>query len=88
MTQGFTQETLRVALLNRAPLRGLIHHSDRGGQYAAHDYCDITAQCANRQKYPTRSGTRQSVLEFIGYYNHDREHSSLGMQMPAEFEQV
>jgi putative transposase len=117
MPQELTREALRMALLARQPARGLIHHSDRGSQYAAHDYRDITAvcgmissmsrkgncwdnaamesangtlkvECVNRQKYATRSEARHSVLEFIGYYNHDRAHSSLGMQTPVEFEQA
>lgn len=28
------------------------------------------------------------ILEFIGYYNHDRAHSSLGNQTPVAFEQA
>lgn len=117
MPQGLTQEALRVALLSRQPAPGLIHHSDRGSQYAAHDYRDITAvcgmqtsmsrkgncwdnaamesangtlkvECVNRQRYETREQARHDVLEFIGYYNHDRAHSSLGMQTPVEFEQA
>jgi putative transposase len=121
MPQGLTQEALRVALLSRQPARGLIHHSDRGSQYAAHEYRNITAvcgmqtsmsrkgncwvndktgaamesangtlkvECVNRQKYETRSQARHDVLEFIGYYNHDRAHSSLGNQTPVEFEQA
>ncbi len=117
MPQELTTEALRVALLNRQPAPGLIHHSDRGSQYAAHDYRDITAvcgmltsmsrkgncwdnaamesangtlkvECVNRQRYETRQQARQDVLEFIGYYNHDRAHSSLGNQTPVEFEQA
>jgi putative transposase len=117
MPQGLTREALRVALLSRQPAPGLIHHSDRGSQYAAHEYRDITAvcgmqtsmsrkgncwdnaamesvngtlkvECVNRQKYATRSEARHSVLEFIGYYNHDRAHSSLRMQTPVAFEQA
>jgi putative transposase len=117
MPQGLTQEALRVAVLARQPAPGLIHHSDRGSQYAAHDYRDITAvcgmvssmsrkgncwdnaamesangtlkvECVNRQKYATREQARHDVLEFIGYYNHDRAHSSLGNQTPVEFEQA
>ncbi len=117
MPQGLTQEALRVALLSREPAPGLIHHSDRGSQYAAHDYRDITAvcgmqtsmsrkgncwdnaaiesangtlkvECVNRRSYQTREQARHDVLEFIGYYNHDRAHSSLGMQTPVEFEQA
>jgi putative transposase len=117
MPQTLTQEALRVALLCRAPPPGLIHHSDRGSQYAAHDYRAITAvcgmissmsrkgncwdnaamesangtlkvECVNRQRYETREQARQDVLEFIGYYNHDRAHSSLGNQTPVEFERA
>ncbi len=117
MPQELTTEALRVALLNRQPAPGLIHHSDRGSQYAAHDYRDITAvcgmltsmsrkgncwdnaamesangtlkvECVNRQRYETRQQARQDVLEFIGYYNHDRAHSSLGNLTPVEFEQT
>ncbi len=117
MPQELTREALRVALLNRQPVPGVIHHSDRGSQYAAHDYRDITAvcgmtssmsrkgncwdnaamesvngtlkvECVNRQRYDTRQQARQDVLEFIGYYNHDRAHSSLGYQTPVAFEQA
>lgn len=31
---------LRMAIQSRNPLPGVIHHSDRGVQYAAHDYVD------------------------------------------------
>jgi transposase InsO family protein len=31
-------EALRMAYWRRKPSKGLIHHSDRGSQYAAHDY--------------------------------------------------
>ena len=117
MPQALTTEALRTALLGRQPARGLIHHSDRGSQYAAHDYRDITAlcgmetsmsrrgncwdnaamesvngtlkvECVNREKYATREQARCDVLEFIGYYNHDRAHSTLGNQTPAQFEQA
>ena len=33
-------QALRMAIQNRNPLPGVIHHSDRGVQYAAHDYID------------------------------------------------
>jgi len=33
-----TLTALRMALANRAPLPGLVHHSDRGSQYASRDY--------------------------------------------------
>lgn len=45
-------------------------------------------ECVNRQKYETREQARMDILEFIGYYNHDRAHSSLGNQTPVAFEQA
>ena len=38
MPQELTLAALRVALGWREPDSGLVHHSDRGSQYAAHDY--------------------------------------------------
>ena len=38
MPQDLTIEALKVALGWRDPSRGMIHHSDRGSQYAAKDY--------------------------------------------------
>lgn len=36
--QELTLSALRMALLKRRPLPGLIHHSDRGSQYTSHEY--------------------------------------------------
>jgi hypothetical protein len=36
-----TLAALRMALTNRPPPPGLIHHSDRGVQYAPKDYTDL-----------------------------------------------
>lgn len=35
---------LRMALVERAPSPGLVHHSDRGVQYASHAYTDMLKQ--------------------------------------------
>lgn len=37
-------EALRMAIRNRNPPPGVIHHSDQGVQYAAHDYIDELKQ--------------------------------------------
>ena len=37
-------DALRMALAQRRPPRGLIHHSDRGSQYASGDYQELLAQ--------------------------------------------
>ena len=38
ITQQLTLNALRMAIATRRPLPGLLHHSDRGSQYAAHGY--------------------------------------------------
>ncbi|MBI4378081.1 MAG: IS3 family transposase, partial [Nitrospinae bacterium] len=38
MCRELVINALKMALLNRKPTPGLIHHSDRGSQYASHDY--------------------------------------------------
>ena len=35
---------LRMALIERQPSPGLVHHSDRGVQYASHDYTEMLKQ--------------------------------------------
>jgi putative transposase len=37
------EDTLRMALGRRQPAAGLLHHSDRGSQYASHTYQDLLA---------------------------------------------
>ncbi len=37
-------DALQMALARRQPPRGLIHHSDRGSQYASHDYQRLLAK--------------------------------------------
>jgi len=38
MTRQLTLDALTMALTHRQPARGLLHHSDRGSQYASHEY--------------------------------------------------
>jgi len=35
---------LNMAIVNRNPPKGVIHHSDRGVQYASHDYVKTLLQ--------------------------------------------
>ena len=41
MTDELTRSALNQALMRRRPLAGLIHHSDRGSQYASGDYQEL-----------------------------------------------
>ncbi len=36
--------------------------------------------------WPTRTGLEFAIVEYLGWFNHDRLHSSLGDLPPAEFE--
>lgn len=44
MKVELVSDALRMALLIRKPHRGLIHHSDRGSQYACHDYQSLLSE--------------------------------------------
>ena len=44
MTQALTGRALFRAVQQKRPAAGLIHHSDRGSQYCAHDYRKLLAQ--------------------------------------------
>jgi transposase InsO family protein len=47
---ALAMSALNMALAQRRPARGLIHHTDRGSQYASHDYRralrDVGAECS------------------------------------------
>ena len=115
MPQELTLCALDVALGWRDPAPGLVHHSDRGSQYAAKDYRNklkargitvsmsrkgdcwdnapmesvngtLKVECVHDERFETREQARQAIVEYIGYYNTERRHSSLGNISPAEFE--
>jgi putative transposase len=44
MTRSLVDEALRTAINRRSPSPGLIHHSDRGSQYASTDYQESLVQ--------------------------------------------
>jgi transposase InsO family protein len=41
---SLVQDALEMALWRRQPSAGLLHHSDRGSQYASHAYQDMLAE--------------------------------------------
>jgi putative transposase len=49
MTEQLVLDPLHQAIRNRQPPAGLIHHSDRGGQYAGRDYRAVLRRAAMRQ---------------------------------------
>ena len=46
----------------------------------------LKVECVHAQHFATREQARGAIVEFIGYYNTERLHSSLGYMTPAEFE--
>ena len=115
MPQELTLEALSMALGWRDPPDGLVHHSDRGSQYAAHDYRDVLqaraitvsmsrkgdcwdnapmesvngtvkVECVHGENFKTRAEASRAIVEYLGYYNTERLHSSLGYQTPSDFE--
>ena len=46
----------------------------------------LKVECVHGAHFATRAQARQAIVEYIGYYNTDRRHSSLGNIAPAEFE--
>ena len=46
----------------------------------------LKVECVNDEHFATRAQARHAIVEYIGYYNTERRHSSLGNITPAEFE--
>lgn len=115
MKKKLTLQALAMAYFRRKPAPGLIHHSDRGSQYACHEYQGRLKQYAmipsmSRKgdcwdnspmerffrslkterlaccRFETRQSARLEVLDYIGFYNADRLHSSLGYLSPMQYE--
>jgi transposase InsO family protein len=67
-----TLEALRMALKQRKPAPGLVHHSDRGVQYASTDYTDLlkengVAISMSRRGNPYDNATCESFIKTLKY---------------------
>ena len=67
-----TLAALRMALKRRGPAPGLVHHSDRGVQYASHDYTDLLrahgiAISMSRKGNPYDNAVAESFLKTLKY---------------------
>jgi len=49
-------------------------------------FASIKGECLDRQSWPTRASARRAVVEYIGWFNGTRLHSSLGYLTPDEYE--
>lgn len=69
---GLTIRALRNALEQRQPAPGLVHHSDRGVQYAAVDYTDLLKQhgaqiSMSRKGNPYNNAACESFMKTLKY---------------------
>jgi putative transposase len=63
---------LRMALAERRPASGLVHHSDRGVQYASHDYTELLKQhqatiSMSRKGNPYDNAACESFMKTLKY---------------------
>jgi transposase InsO family protein len=49
-------------------------------------FSSLKGELIDTRAWPTRPGARRAVVEYIGWYNGTRLHSSLGYQSPADYE--
>jgi len=67
-----TLQALRRALVRRRPVLGLVHHSDRGVQYASHDYTQLLRDhgiqiSMSRKANPWDNAACESFLKTLKY---------------------
>jgi putative transposase len=69
---SLTLDALRMALAQRSPAPGLVHHSDRGVQYASTDYTDLLKAngvviSMSRSGNPYDNATCESFIKTLKY---------------------
>ena len=47
----------------------------------------LKTACVHGQRFATREQARQAIMNWIGFYNHARLHSTLGYMSPMQYEQ-
>jgi putative transposase len=79
-----TLAALRMALRERQPASGLVHHSDRGVQYASNDYTGLLKEhkiriSMSRKGNPYDNATCESFMKTLKYDEvHRQEYRDLG----------
>ena len=69
---GLAVSALTMALRQRRPVPGLVHHSDRGVQYASHEYTDLLKQhgaqiSMSRKGNPYDNAACESFMKTLKY---------------------
>jgi len=67
-----THTALRMAIAHRSPSAGLVHHSDRGSQYASRDYIELLAAnqirvSMSRRANPWDNAACESFMKTLKY---------------------
>ena len=81
---SLTLAALRMALRRRTVLPGLVHHSDRGSQYASGDYTDLLKDngidiSMSRKANPWDNAACESFMKTLKYEEvHRNEYRDLG----------
>ncbi len=47
----------------------------------------LKTACVHGRRFTSRDQAQQTVMDWMGFYNHSRLHSSLGFQSPMQYEQ-
>ncbi|MGE0314380.1 MAG: IS3 family transposase [Lautropia sp.] len=46
----------------------------------------VKVECVHGENFKTRAEAAQALVEYLGYYNTERIHSSIGYVTPSDFE--
>ncbi len=76
--RALTLDTLKMAVENRKPAPGCIHHSDRGVQYAAHEYVDYLKEHHFRVSMSARGNPYDNAMaeSFMKTYKYEEVYLS------------
>jgi hypothetical protein len=85
MHNNLVIDALKMAWFGRSPDRnaGHIFHSDRGSQYASHEFCGLLLNL-HGQCFETIRQAKDETLAWLLWYNQTRMHSTLGYLERAE----